>query len=91
MLRYSIISSVNAAFQSCCGPEQSAARDSYYFKGPDGMIFEYSVSVDEIEDEAARAGHGNSAQDDELLYVGSKPAAVALPNNSTLDSPDRAK
>lgn len=40
-----------------------------YFRGPDGMIFEYSVGVDEIEDEATHRPPVR-LRADELLHVG---------------------
>jgi 2,3-dihydroxy-p-cumate/2,3-dihydroxybenzoate 3,4-dioxygenase len=58
-----IISSTNAACRSCSVPAdiRRPALGFLYFKGPDGMIFEYSVGVDEIEDDATHY---------QLLHVG---------------------
>ena len=50
-----------------------------YFKGPDGMVFEYSVGVDEVADEPT-IGRGSSASSRSSLCMwGSKPAGMALP------------
>ena len=55
-------------------------KDSY-FKGPDGMIFEYSVGVDEIEDEATHRPRQFGFEPTSFCMWGSKPAGMALPNN----------
>jgi catechol 2,3-dioxygenase-like lactoylglutathione lyase family enzyme len=52
-----------------------------YFKGPDGMIFEYSVGVDEIEDEATHRPRQFGFEPTSFCMWGSKPAGMALPNN----------
>jgi 2,3-dihydroxy-p-cumate/2,3-dihydroxybenzoate 3,4-dioxygenase len=49
-----------------------------YFKGPDGMIFEYSVGVNEIEDEAGPRQFG--FEPTSFCMWGSKPAGMTLPN-----------
>ena len=41
-----------------------------YFKGPDGMIFEYSVGVDEIEDEATHRPRQFGFEPTQFLHVG---------------------
>ena len=52
-----------------------------YFKGPDGMIFEYSVGVDEIKDEATHRPRQFGFEPTSFCMWGSKPAGMALPNN----------
>lgn len=52
-----------------------------YFKGPDGMIFEYSVGVDEIEDEATHRPRQFGFEPSSFCMWGSKPAGMALPKN----------
>jgi 2,3-dihydroxy-p-cumate/2,3-dihydroxybenzoate 3,4-dioxygenase len=52
-----------------------------YFTGPDGMIFEYSVGVDEIEDEATHRPRQFGFEPTSFCMWGSKPAGMALPNN----------
>ena len=52
-----------------------------YFKGPDGMIFEYSVGVDEIEDEATHRPRQFGFEPTSFCMWGAKPAGMALPNN----------
>jgi 2,3-dihydroxy-p-cumate/2,3-dihydroxybenzoate 3,4-dioxygenase len=51
-----------------------------YFKGPDGMIFEYSVGVDEIEDEATHRPRQFGFEPASFCMWGSKPAGMTLPN-----------
>lgn len=52
-----------------------------YFKGPDGMVFEYSVGVDEIEDEATHRPRQFGFEPTSFCMWGSKPAGMALPGN----------
>ena len=51
-----------------------------YFKGPDGMIFEYSVGVDEIKDEATHRPRQFGFEPTSFCMWGSKPAGMTLPN-----------
>ena len=51
-----------------------------YFKGPDGMIFEYSVGVDEIEDESTHRPRQFGFEPTSFCMWGSKPAGMTLPN-----------
>ncbi len=53
-----------------------------YFKGPDGMIFEYSVGVDEVEDEATHRPRQFGFEPTSFCMWGSKPAGVVLRANS---------
>ncbi len=50
-----------------------------YFTGPDGMVFEYSVGVDEIEDEATHRPRQFGFEPTSFCMWGSKPAGMALP------------
>jgi 2,3-dihydroxy-p-cumate/2,3-dihydroxybenzoate 3,4-dioxygenase len=52
-----------------------------YFTGPDGMVFEYSVGVDEIEDEATHRPRQFGFEPTSFCMWGSKPAGMALPND----------
>lgn len=51
-----------------------------YFKGPEGMIFEYSVGVDEVEDEATHRPRQFGFEPTSFCMWGSKPAGMTLPN-----------
>ena len=51
-----------------------------YFKGPDGVVFEYSVGVDEIEDETAHRPRQFGFEPTSFCMWGAKPAGLALPN-----------
>jgi 2,3-dihydroxy-p-cumate/2,3-dihydroxybenzoate 3,4-dioxygenase len=51
-----------------------------YFTGPDGMVFEYSVGVDAIEDEATHRPRQFGFEPTSFCMWGSKPAGMALPN-----------
>jgi len=51
-----------------------------YFKGPDDMIFEYSVGVDEIEDEATHRPRQFGFEPSSLCMWGARPAGMALPD-----------
>jgi 2,3-dihydroxy-p-cumate/2,3-dihydroxybenzoate 3,4-dioxygenase len=51
-----------------------------YFKGPDGMVFEYSVGVDEIEDEATHQPRQFGFEPSSFCMWGAKPAGMALPD-----------
>jgi 2,3-dihydroxy-p-cumate/2,3-dihydroxybenzoate 3,4-dioxygenase len=51
-----------------------------YFKGPDGMVFEYSVGVDEIEDEATHRPRQFGFEPTSFCMWGSKPGAMTLPS-----------
>jgi len=51
-----------------------------YFTGPDGMVFEYSVGVDEVEDEATHRPRQFGFEPTSFCMWGSKPAGMALPN-----------
>jgi 2,3-dihydroxy-p-cumate/2,3-dihydroxybenzoate 3,4-dioxygenase len=53
-----------------------------YFKGPDGMIFEYSVGVEEIEDETTHRPRQFGFEPTSFCMWGSKPAGMTLPNMS---------
>ncbi|UYO51498.1 VOC family protein [Rhodopseudomonas palustris] len=48
-----------------------------YFKGPDGMVFEYSVGVDEIEDEATHRPRQFGFEPSSLCMWGSKSQRMA--------------
>jgi catechol 2,3-dioxygenase-like lactoylglutathione lyase family enzyme len=52
-----------------------------YFTGPDGMVFEYSVGVDEIADEATHRPRQFGFEPTSFCMWGSKPAGMALPND----------
>jgi 2,3-dihydroxy-p-cumate/2,3-dihydroxybenzoate 3,4-dioxygenase len=52
-----------------------------YFKGPDGMVFEYSVGVVEIEDEATHRPRQFGFESTSFCMWGSKRAGMALPND----------
>jgi len=52
-----------------------------YFRGPDGMIFEYSVGVDEIEDEATHRPRQFGFEPTSFCMWGSKPAGMPLPTS----------
>ena len=51
-----------------------------YFKGPDGVVFEYSVGVDEIADEASHRPRQFGFEPTSFCMWGAKPAGLALPN-----------
>jgi hypothetical protein len=51
-----------------------------YFTGPDGMVFEYSVSVDEIEVEATHRPRQFGFEPTSFCMWGSKHAGMNLPN-----------
>jgi 2,3-dihydroxy-p-cumate/2,3-dihydroxybenzoate 3,4-dioxygenase len=51
-----------------------------YFLGPDGMVFEYSVGVNEIEDEATHRPRQFGFEPTSFCMWGSKPAGMALPD-----------
>jgi 2,3-dihydroxy-p-cumate/2,3-dihydroxybenzoate 3,4-dioxygenase len=51
-----------------------------YFRGPDGMIFEYSVGVDKIVDEATHRPRQFGFEPTSFCMWGSKPAGMVLPN-----------
>lgn len=53
-----------------------------YFKGPDDMIFEYSVGVDEIEDEATHRPRQFGFEPSSLYMWGARPAGMALPDGN---------
>ncbi|XSC48249.1 VOC family protein [Bradyrhizobium sp. RDT10] len=46
-----------------------------YFKGPDGMTFEYSVGVDEIEDEAGHRPRSFGFEPSSICMWGAKRVA----------------
>ncbi|WP_322516826.1 VOC family protein [Rhodopseudomonas palustris] len=48
-----------------------------YFQGPDGMVFEYSVGVDEIEDEASHRPRQFGFEPSSLCMWGSKSQRMA--------------
>jgi 2,3-dihydroxy-p-cumate/2,3-dihydroxybenzoate 3,4-dioxygenase len=50
-----------------------------YFKGPDGMVFEYSVGVNEVADDANHQPRQFGFEPSSLCMWGSKPAGMALP------------
>jgi 2,3-dihydroxy-p-cumate/2,3-dihydroxybenzoate 3,4-dioxygenase len=52
-----------------------------YVTGPDGMVFEYSVGVDAIEDEATHRPRQFGFEPTSFCMWGSKPAGMALPND----------
>jgi 2,3-dihydroxy-p-cumate/2,3-dihydroxybenzoate 3,4-dioxygenase len=52
-----------------------------YFGGPNGMIFEYSVGVDEIEDEATHRPRQFGFKPASFCMWGSEPAGMVLPNS----------
>jgi 2,3-dihydroxy-p-cumate/2,3-dihydroxybenzoate 3,4-dioxygenase len=52
-----------------------------YFKGPDGMVFEYSVGVDEIEDEATHRPRQFGFEPTSLCMWGSRSAGMPLPKS----------
>ena len=51
-----------------------------YFRGPDGIVFEYSVGVDEIADEALHRPRQFGFEPTSFCMWGAKPAGMALPN-----------
>lgn len=51
-----------------------------YFKGPDGMVFEYSVGVDEIEDEATHRPRQFGFEPTSFCMWGAKPGGMPLPD-----------
>lgn len=51
-----------------------------YFKGPDGVVFEYSVGVDEIADEASHRPRQFGFEPTSFCMWGAKPQGMALPN-----------
>lgn len=51
-----------------------------YFQGPDGMIFEYSVGVNTIEDEGGYRPRQFGFEPASFCMWGSKPAGMALPD-----------
>jgi 2,3-dihydroxy-p-cumate/2,3-dihydroxybenzoate 3,4-dioxygenase len=53
-----------------------------YFKGPDGVVFEYSVGVDEIDDEAAHRPRQFGFEPSSFCMWGAKPSGLALPNSA---------
>jgi len=53
-----------------------------YFKGPDGIVFEYSVGVVEIEDEAAHRPRQFGFEPTSFCTWGARPAGMALPNSA---------
>ena len=53
-----------------------------YFKGPDGVVFEYSVGVDEIADEASHRPRQFGFEPTSFCMWGAKPAGMALPNTA---------
>ena len=52
-----------------------------YFKGPDGMVFEYSAGVEEIEDEETHRARQFGFEPSSFCMWGAKPAGMPLPNN----------
>jgi 2,3-dihydroxy-p-cumate/2,3-dihydroxybenzoate 3,4-dioxygenase len=52
-----------------------------YFLGPDGMVFEYSVGVVEIEDEATHRPRQFGFEPPSFCMWGAKPQGMPLPNN----------
>ena len=50
-----------------------------YFKGPDGMVFEYSVGVDEVADDDNHQPRQFGFEPSSLCMWGSKPAGMSLP------------
>jgi 2,3-dihydroxy-p-cumate/2,3-dihydroxybenzoate 3,4-dioxygenase len=50
-----------------------------YFRGPDGMVFEYSVGVDEVADDANHQPRQFGFEPSSLCMWGSKPAGIDLP------------
>jgi 2,3-dihydroxy-p-cumate/2,3-dihydroxybenzoate 3,4-dioxygenase len=52
-----------------------------YFKGPDGMVFEYSVGVDEVADDASHQPRQFGFEPSSLCMWGSKPAGMELPTD----------
>lgn len=50
-----------------------------YFKGPDGMVFEYSVGVDEVDDEVTHRPRQFGFEPASFCMWGSKPAGMSLP------------
>jgi len=52
-----------------------------YFKGPDGMVFEYSVGVDEIEDEVTHRPRQFGFEPSSLCMWGSRSVGMPLPKS----------
>ncbi len=50
-----------------------------YFKGPDGMVFEYSVGVDEVADDANHQPRQFGFEPSSFCMWGAKPAGMVLP------------
>jgi 2,3-dihydroxy-p-cumate/2,3-dihydroxybenzoate 3,4-dioxygenase len=53
-----------------------------YFRGPDGVVFEYSVGVDEIEDESSHRPRQFGFEPTSFCMWGAKPQGMTLPNAS---------
>ena len=54
-----------------------------YFTGPDGMIFEYSVGVEEIEDETTHRPRQFGFEPTSFCMWGSKPAGMVFSSTSS--------
>ena len=54
-----------------------------YFTGPDGMIFEYSVGVEEIEDETTHRPRQFGFEPTSVCMWGSKPAGMVFSSTSS--------
>lgn len=58
------------------GRHPTSGANFLYFRGPDGMVFEYSCGVNEIADEAAHRPRSFSFEPSSLCMWGSKPGGL---------------
>lgn len=58
------------------GRHPTSGANFIYFRGPDGMVFEYSCGVDEIENEAEHRPRSFSFEPASLCMWGAKPAGL---------------
>lgn len=58
------------------GRHPTSGANFIYFRGPDGMVFEYSCGVDEIEDEASHRPRSFSFEPASLCMWGAKPGGL---------------
>jgi hypothetical protein len=74
---------MNAAYRSCSAPAgiRPQGRASSISRDQDGMIYEYSIGVDEIEDEATHRPRQFGFEPTCFCMWGSKPAGMPLPNS----------
>lgn len=58
------------------GRHPTSGANFIYFRGPDGMVFEYSCGVDEIEDEASHRPRSFSFEPASLCMWGARPGGL---------------